>query len=75
MTDTFQRRRRLSAEVPWPIEELVRAQCMACDGASCEAIAQALGRSIDDVRRRLEPEPLLKRAEFAEVGHPHFKRR
>jgi hypothetical protein len=46
MTDAFQRTRRLSAEVPWPIEELVRAQCMAWHGASCEAIAQGCEKKV-----------------------------
>jgi hypothetical protein len=60
---------------PWPIEELVRAQRMACDGASFDAIAEALGRPVHDVRRRLDPEPAAARAEYARVGYPHLKRR
>ncbi len=60
---------------PWPIEELVRAQRMACDGASFEAIAEALGRPVQDVRRRLDPEPAAQREEFATVGYPRLKGR
>jgi hypothetical protein len=60
---------------PWPIEDLVRAQRMACDGASFDAIAEALGRPVHDVRRRLDPEPAVPRDEFANVGHAHLKRR
>jgi hypothetical protein len=59
----------------WPIEELVRAQRMACDGASFDAIAQTLGRPVADVRRRLDPEPAAKREEYASVGYPHLKGR
>jgi hypothetical protein len=59
----------------WPIEELVRAQRMACAGESLDAIAQALGRSNEDVRRRLDPEPTSKRPEFASVGYRHLKYR
>jgi hypothetical protein len=60
---------------PWPIEELVRAQRMACDGASVDAIAEALGRPVADVRRRLDPEPAARREEYANVGYRHLKRR
>ena len=60
---------------PWPIEELVRAQRMACEGLSFDAIAHALGRPANDVRRRLDPEPATHREEFASVGYPHFKGR
>jgi hypothetical protein len=60
---------------PWPIEDLVRAQRMACDGASFDAIAEALGRPVHDVRRKLDPEPAARREEFANVGHAHLKRR
>jgi hypothetical protein len=66
--------RRISHS-PWPIEELVRAQRMACEGMSFDAIAQALGRPAMDVRRRLDPEPVAGRKEFASVGYPHFKGR
>jgi hypothetical protein len=60
---------------PWPIEDLVRAQRMACGGASFDAIAEALGRPAYDVRRKLDPEPAARREEFANVGHTHLKRR
>ncbi len=60
---------------PWPIEELVRAQRMACEGLSFEDIALALGRPANDVRRRLDPAPATGRKEFATVGHPHLKGR
>jgi hypothetical protein len=46
---------------------------MACEGQSFDAIAQALGRSAEEVRRRLDPEPAAKRQECARVGYPHLK--
>jgi hypothetical protein len=48
---------------------------MACEGASFDAIAEALGRPVTDVRRKLDPEPAAPREEYASVGHPHLKRR
>ena len=57
----------------WPLEELVRAQCMACDGHSLDTIAQALGRTGNEVCRRLDPEPAPGRPELASVGYPHLK--
>ncbi len=60
---------------PWPIEELVRAQRMACEGLSFDDIAQALGRPANDVRLRLDPEPEARREEFASVGYRHLKGR
>jgi hypothetical protein len=66
---------RRPSHSPWPIEELVRAQRMACEGASFDAIAEALGRPVADVRRRLDPTPAAPRVEYANVGHPHLKRR
>jgi hypothetical protein len=60
---------------PWPIEELVRAQRMACEGRNFDEIAEALGRSSEDVRRRLDPDPAPSRQEFASVGYQHLKRR
>ena len=60
---------------PWPIEELVRAQRMACEGHGFDAIAEALGRPVNDVRRRLDPEPAARRTEHAGVGYPHLKKR
>jgi len=59
----------------WPLGELVRAQRMACEGASYDDIALALGRSVEEVRGKLDPEPVAARPEFAEVGYGHFKRR
>ena len=67
--------RRRASPAPWPIEELVRAQCMACEGLSFDTIAQALGRSPEDVRRRLDPEPVPSRQEFANVGYRYLKDR
>jgi len=61
--------------IPWPLEELVRAQRMACEGASHDTIAHALGRTSEEVRRRLDPEPAPHRPEFASVGYQHLKRR
>jgi hypothetical protein len=76
MSDTTTGRpRRRTSHSPWPIEELVRAQCMACEGHSFERIAQALGRSGEEVRRRLDPEPAPSRQEFARVGYQHLKYR
>ena len=69
------RMRRQTPHSPWPLEELVRAQCMACEGHSIETIAQALGRSGEEVRRRLDPEPAPHRQEFANVGCRHLKYR
>jgi hypothetical protein len=66
---------RLPSRLPWPLEELVRAQRMACEGHGFEAIAQALGRPVSDVRRKLDPEPAARREEHAGVGYPHLKRR
>jgi hypothetical protein len=61
--------------LPWPLEELVRAQRMACEGHDFDAIALALGRPVSDVRRKLDPEPLARREEYAGLGYPHLKRR
>lgn len=70
---------RLSHEpdkgAPWPLAELVRAQRMACEGLDFDAIATALSRPSDEVRRRLDPEPATPRSEFASVGYGHLKRR
>jgi hypothetical protein len=66
---------RRSSHSPWPIEELVRAQRMACDGASFDVIAEALGRPVQDVRRKLDPEPAPKREAYASVGYRHLKGR
>jgi hypothetical protein len=48
---------------------------MACEGNSFDAIAQALGRSREEVRRRLDPDPTPSRPKFASVGYQHIKRR
>ena len=69
-TDATRRRTPYS---PWPLDELVRAQCMACEGRSLDSIAQALGRTAEEVRRRLDPEPAAGRPEFASVGYRHLK--
>ena len=63
--------------LPWPLDELVRAQRMACDGHSFEAIAEALGRPVTEVRRRLDPEPAEEQPAVPKVklGYPHLKRR
>ncbi len=59
----------------WPLEELVRAQRLACEGRSYEEIAQGLGRSHDEVRRRLDGEAAPTRQEFANVAYRHLKKR
>jgi hypothetical protein len=71
MPDTLLGRRRPHS--PWPLDELVRAQRMACDGHGFDAIALALGRPVSDVRRKLDPEPEARRAEYAGVGYPDLK--
>jgi hypothetical protein len=73
MTDMLLRRR--PSDSPWPIEDLVRAQRMACEGASFDDIAETLGRPLSDVRRKLDPGPATPRDEYANVGHPHLKSR
>ncbi len=67
--------RQRTLHAPWPLAELVRAQRLACEGHSVDAIAQALGRTAEEVRRRLEPEPKPHRQEFANLGHRHLKDR
>jgi predicted transcriptional regulator len=49
---------------------------MECEGRSYDEIAQALGRSSEEVRRRLDADPPPKRApEFAGVAYRHLKGR
>ena len=60
---------------PWPLEELVRAQRMACEGLDIDAIAAALARSSDEVRRKLDPAPAAPRPACAGVAYGHLKRR
>jgi hypothetical protein len=64
-----------AADQPWPLDELVRAQRMACEGHSYDDIALALGRSGEKVRRKLDPEPAAPRPDFAGVRYGHLKRR
>jgi predicted transcriptional regulator len=68
-------RSRSQSKDIWPLEALVRAQCMACEGRSIEEIAHALGRSREEVRQRLDPEPAPTRQEFAGIAYRHLKRR
>jgi predicted transcriptional regulator len=75
MTDLPFSARRPADDDAWPLEELVRAQQLACVGKSFHEIAHALGRTAEDVRRRLDPDPVAERPEFARVGYPHLKRR
>jgi hypothetical protein len=65
--------RPMRYDEPWPLEELVRAQRMACEGLTFDDIAQALGRSSDEVRLRLEAEPSPSRQSSANVGFAHMK--
>jgi hypothetical protein len=65
----------VDCDQPWPLDELVRAQRLACEGQSFDDIAAALGRSSAEVRRKLDPDPPPRRADFASVGYPHLKRR
>jgi len=67
--------RKPATETPWPLDQLVQAQRMACEGHSLDAIAQTLGRSGEEVRRRLDPEPAPSRPESANVGYRHLKYR
>ncbi len=75
MTDLPFSARRPADDQIWPLEELVRAQRLACDGKGFDEIARALGRTAEDVRRRLDPDPVADRPEYAGVGYPHLKRR
>lgn len=59
----------------WPLHELVRAQRLACEGRSYDDIALTLGRSSEDVHRKLDPEPVARRPDFAGVRYGHLKRR
>jgi hypothetical protein len=58
---------------PWPLEQLVRAQQMECDGLSHDEIAVALGCTRREVGQKLDPEPAPNRQPFANVGHQHLK--
>ncbi len=63
--------------IPWPIDELVRAQCMECDGIPLEEIARLLGRDFFDVAHHLrQPEDgkTKSRPERANLGYAHLKR-
>jgi predicted transcriptional regulator len=75
MTDLPFRARRPADGDAWPLEELVHAQRLACEGKGFDEIARALGRTVQDVRQRLDPDPVGERPEFARVGYPHLKRR
>lgn len=50
--------------LPWTLEEIVRAQCLDCEGKPIEEIAHELSREISDVARVLyaDPEPRQERA-------------
>jgi hypothetical protein len=48
---------------------------MACEGLSFDAIAEALGRPVQDVHHRLDPEQAVPCEEYASVGYPHLKGR
>jgi hypothetical protein len=60
-------------EGPWPLEELVKAQQMECDGLSHDEIAVALGRSCREIRQKLDPKAPPNRQPFAKVGYQHLK--
>jgi hypothetical protein len=75
MTDPPLFRARRPADDIWPLDELVRAQRLACEGKGFDEIARALGRTAEDVRQRLDPDPVAERPEFSGVGYPHLKRR
>jgi hypothetical protein len=75
MTEPLPSAARRAGDEPWPLEELVRAQQLACEGLGFDDIARVLGRTTDDVRRRLDPDPAPTRPESANLGYPHLKRR
>jgi hypothetical protein len=75
MADLLFSARRPADDNTWPLEELVRAQQLACEGKNFDEIARTLGRTVEDVRRRLDPDPVAEHPEFARVGYPHLKRR
>ena len=61
---------------PWPIEDIVQAQCMACDGKTIDEIAAEMQLPHDEVRRVVYPdvETETKRQEVASVGFSNLKR-
>jgi hypothetical protein len=48
------RKHRMNAPAPWTSEEIVKAQCMACEGIDLLDIAERLGRDIIEVLRVVE---------------------
>jgi hypothetical protein len=64
--------------LPWPIEDIVAAQRMHCEGVSVEEICTALGRGRDEVMKLLSPEDApqpRQRPERANVGFSYLKGR
>ena len=81
MTDIlpYSDRKALQASTPtWGIEEIVRAQRMACDGATLHDIAEALNREPREVLRVVEqdqPGSRKRRQTKAGVDHAQIKSR
>lgn len=60
---------------PWPIEDIVRAQQMACQGKPLDEIARELGRTSAEVVQIVDPEPKDDRQERAGMDYAHLKGR
>ncbi len=58
---------------PWLIEDIVRAQQMACEGKLFEEIARALGRTSAEVVQMVDPEPEDDRQARAGSGYADVK--
>lgn len=61
---------------PWPIEDIVSAQRLACEGKSVDEIAAELQLPHDEVRRVVSPDITkeTKRQEMASVGWADLKK-
>jgi hypothetical protein len=59
----------------WTIEDICRAQQMACDGKPFDEIARELGRTSAEIAQIVDPEPKADRQERAGMGYAHLKGR